>query len=56
MEKKTKQIVWMTCQYCKKKSPDVDECVDAYAREICDKPEATHIACDKCDHEQRMDI
>ena len=44
------------CEICKLHKPDVHERDDRYAQEIRGEENATHIACDKCDHQRFLDI
>ena len=47
---------YLMCEYCNKRKPDVKERPDVYAQDVKNDPDATHIACDTCDHEVALDI
>ena len=46
----------MICPICKKNKPDVCERPNAYAQDVGNEEGATHVACDNCDEQNRLDI
>ncbi len=47
---------WKKCERCGKRKPDARRRPDDYAREINEEPDATWVACNECDQENRDDI
>lgn len=46
----------LECQNCGKRYASVCERPNAYANDVHNDPNATHIVCDECDYQNRMDI
>ncbi len=51
-----KEQDYIECSSCGLKKPDVSERPNAFARDVNNDPDATHIVCDDCDYQNRMDI
>lgn len=47
---------WSVCEICHQRKPDVGERPNAYDKDVNNNPESTHIVCDECDYQNRMDI
>jgi hypothetical protein len=46
----------LICDSCRKAKPDVCTRANHYQRDVNNDSDATWVACDDCDYENRMDI
>lgn len=44
------------CESCEKRKLSVHERLNEYANDVHNDRNATHIVCDECDYQNRMDI
>lgn len=44
------------CEYCKERKLDVKKRPDSYDRDVNNKPDSMHVACNSCDYERCQDI
>ena len=49
-------MAFKKCESCQERKADVKKRPDAYAQDVNNDPDATHVSCDDCDYERTQDI